>query len=239
MDNAGYIGLSRNAGLMRELTTIANNIANVSTNGYRREGAVFAEHVKALDGGDPSVSIATMSRRFVDLSAGAVTQSGNPLDFAIAGEGFFLVETPGGERLTRDGAFSTNAEGELVTSSGARVLDETGGALVIPQQTSSINVSGDGVIFADDQPIGRIGVVTADPAFMVREGQNTFRAENGFEPVENPRVQQNALEGSNVNPVTELARLIEVQRTYELTQKFSQDENERINRTVRALGQPV
>ena len=237
MDNAGYIGLSRNAGLMRELNAIANNIANTSTNGYRREGSVFAEHVKALENGDPSMSIATMSRRFVDLSPGDITMTDNPLDFAIDGEGFFLVETPAGERLTRDGAFSVNAEGELITSTGARVLDEAGGAIAIPPEAQTIGLSQDGFIFADGQAVGRIGVVTADPAFMVREGQNLFRAENGFEPAPDAVVRQNALEGSNVNAVVELARLIEVQRTYETSKNFMDQENERIRQTIRTIGQ--
>lgn len=237
MDNAGYIGLSRNAGLSRELTTIANNIANINTNGFRREGAVFAEHVKALDNNDPSLSIATMTRRFVDLKQGDITSTNNPLDFAIDGEGFFLVETANGQRLTRDGAFSLNNEGELVTSSGARVLDESGGAIAIPAGSSSINAAADGLLFADGQAVGRIGVVTADPAYLTRDGDNVFHAENGFQAAENPTVRQNALEGSNVNAVAELARLIEVQRTYESSRNIMQQENERIMRTVQTLGQ--
>lgn len=237
MDNAGYIGLSRSAGLSRELTTIANNIANISTNGFRREGAVFAEHLKALENGDPSLSIATMTRRFVDLSQGDVTTTNNQLDFAIDGEGFFVVETPNGQRLTRDGAFSLNAESELVTSSGARVLDDSGGAIAIPPGSGAINAGNDGTIFAGGQAIGRISVVTADPAFLTRAGDNLFHAENGFVTAENPSVRQNALEGSNVNPVTELARLIEVQRTYESSKNLMQQENDRIMRTVQTLGQ--
>ncbi len=237
MDNAGYIGLSRSAGLMRELNAIANNIANISTNGYRREGSVFAEHVKALDGVDPSISMATLSHRFVDFSAGDITRTDNPLDFAIGGEGFFLVETDAGQRLTRDGAFSMNGVGELVNGSGARVLDESGGAVIIPPEATNVTVSPDGAIYADGQAVGRIGVVTADVASMVREGQNLFRADKGFEPVENPEVRQFSVEGSNVSAVTELARLIEVQRTYEASKKFTADEDERVRQTVRTLGQ--
>ena len=137
MDNAGYIGLSRNAGLIHEMNAIANNIANITTNGFRREGAIFAEHVKKLEGDDPNISIATLTRRYVDLSSGDIVNSGNALDFAIEGDGFFLVESQDGEgeRLTRDGAFSTNAAGELISSSGARVLDQAGGAIVIPAET--------------------------------------------------------------------------------------------------------
>ncbi len=237
MDNAGYIGLSRQSGLMRELNTVANNIANINTNGYRREANMFAEHVKALQNDDPSLSIATMTRRYVDLSAGDITKTSNPLDVAIEGNGFFLVETPQGERLTRDGAFSLNAQSELVSSNGARVLDESGGAVVIPPGGGKVSITADGTVNVGAQNVGKLGIVTADPAFLVRVGQNQFRAENGFEPSLNSRVHQFSLEGSNVSAVEELARLIEVQRTYEASKKFSDDDGERITRTVRALGQ--
>ncbi len=237
MDNAGYIGLTRSSGLMRELNTLANNIANISTNGFRREGSIFAEHVKALEGGDPSISMATLTRRFIDLSAGDLKQTANPLDFAVISEGFFLVETDGGERLTRDGAFSMSSIGELVTTSGDRVLDESGGAIVIPPEATVVNMAEDGTISADGQAIGRIGIVNADPAFLVREGKNLFRPEQGYEPVENARVQQHALEGSNVSAVTEIARLIEVQRMYESSKQFMDTENDRTRQTIRTLGQ--
>ncbi len=237
MDNAGYIGLSRSAGLMRELNAVANNIANLSTNGFRREGSVFAEHVKALGTSDPSISMTSMSHRYLDMSAGDIVNTKNPLDFAIADEGFFLIETAGGERLTRDGAFSQNAIGEIVTANGDRVLNESGGSIVIPPTAESITATKDGTIFADGQAVGRLGVVTADQAFMVREGKNAFRAENGYETVQEAQVLQHALEGSNVSPVTELARLIEVQRMYESSKQFSDGESERIRQTIRTLSQ--
>jgi len=237
MDNAGYIGLSRSAGLMRELNAVANNIANLSTNGYRREGSVFAEHVKALDGGDPSISMTSMSHRYTDMTSGDIVHTSNALDFAIPGEGFFLVETPGGPRMTRDGAFSVNAIGELVTASGDRVLNESGGSIIIPPQAEDIQASDGGVIFADNQAVGRLGVVVADPATMVREGKNLFRPEEGYQPVENPVVRQRAIEGSNVSAVTELARLIEVQRMYEASKSFTDNESDRIRQTVRTLSQ--
>lgn len=236
MDNAGYVSLSRQSGLMRELNTIANNIANVSTSGYRRESVIFAEHVKAMDG-DPNLSIATMNHRYVDFSAGQINGSDNPLDMAIEGDGFFLVESADGPRLTRAGSFSLNGVGELVNAEGRRVLDEGGGAIVLPPQAGAVSVAPDGSISAGNQPVGRIGVVTADPAYLVREGDNMFRAERGYAPVDVPRVRQNALEGSNVSAVTEIAHLIEVQRAYEMGQSFMQSDDERIKRTVRELGQ--
>ncbi len=237
MDNAGYVGLSRQIGLQRELTAVANNLANMNTNGYRREGSVFAEHIAALQNEDPSLSMSTLSRRFVDLSAGELTITNEPLDVAIDGDGFFLVETQDGERLTRDGAFSLNAERELVNSQQLRILDESGGAITIPQGQNSITVAEDGSIFAGGQPVARLGVVTADSAGLVREGRNLFEAQGGFTALEDARVRQGVVEGSNVNAIEEMARLIEVQRTYEASKRFTEDENERISRTVRTLGQ--
>ncbi len=237
MDNAGYVGLSRQIGLQRELTAVANNLANMNTNGYRREGSVFAEHIEALQNGNPSLSMSTLSRRFVDLSAGELTITNEPLDVAIDGDGFFLVETQNGERLTRDGAFSLNADRELVNAEQLRILDESGGAITIPQGQNKITVAEDGSIFAGGQPVARLGVVTADPASLVREGRNLFNAQDGYATLEDARVQQGVVEGSNVNAIEEMARLIEVQRTYEASKRFTEDENERISRTVRTLGQ--
>ncbi len=237
MDNAGYVGLSRQMGLQRELSTVANNLANMNTNGFRREGAIFAEHIEALQNENPSLSMSTLSRRYVDLSAGELSITNEPLDVAIDGDGFFLVETPGGERLTRDGAFSLNSERELVNSGRLRVLDESGGAITIPQGQNDIIVAEDGSIFAGGQPVGKLGVVNADPSGLVREGGNLFEAQTGYAPSDDPRVRQGVVEGSNVNAIEEMARLIEVQRTYEASKRFTEDENERITRTVRTMGQ--
>ncbi|HXI86266.1 MAG TPA: flagellar hook-basal body complex protein [Parvularculaceae bacterium] len=236
MDNASYVSLARQSGLLRELNSIANNIANVNTTGYRRESTLFAEHVKAL-GSDPSVSIATTAGNYVDFSEGEIATSNNPLDFAIDGDGFFLVETPSGPALTRAGAFALNGVGEIVDANGRRVLDQGGSPIVVPPQTKSISATPDGTISADGQAVGKLGIVKADPDFLVREGDNLFRTDKGYQPVDNPKVRQFALEGSNVSAVAEIAKLIEVQRTYEMGQKFLSDDDDRIKQTVRELGQ--
>ena len=237
MDNAGYVSMSRQSGLLRELDTIANNIANINTTGFRRESTLFAEYVKNLDDGDPSLSIATMDRRYVDFSEGEIRGTDSPLDFAIRGDGFFLVEGEEEPRLTRAGSFSLNTNGELVTVDGRRVLDEGGGALVIPPQATDISVTPDGVISADGQTVGKLGVVTVDVSTLEREGDNLYRAPEGYEPSKTSKVRQGALEGSNVSAVTEIAHLIEVQRTYEMGQKFLESDDSRISNTIRELGQ--
>lgn len=235
MDNAGYVGLQRQAGLLRELSSIANNIANADTAGYRRESVIFAEHIKALEQGDPSISMATLDHRYVDFRQGEIRQTSGALDFAIEGDGFFLIETENGPRLSRAGAFRLNESGEIINAEGRRVLDESGGAITVPAGARQIAAGANGTISADGQPVGRLGVVTAAPAYLVREGENLFRAERGYEAVANPHVSQFAIEGSNVSPVVEISHLIEVQRAYESGAKFLSDEHERIRNTVREL----
>ncbi|MEM9705443.1 MAG: flagellar hook-basal body complex protein [Pseudomonadota bacterium] len=236
MDNAGYVAMTRSSGLFKQLSVIANNLANISTSGYRREGASFAEHVKSTGFETPSVSMTNMNRRFIDFSQGDIQKTDNALDVAINGPGFFLVETNNGERLTRAGAFTLNPDGELTTAEGYRVLDEGGGAIALPPGASSIIITEDGTISADGQAISRLGVVDANQEALTRQGDNLFSSENGYEQLEAPRVLQGAVEGSNVNPIEEIALLIEVQRAYEAGQNLSKAEDERIRQTVRQLG---
>lgn len=237
MDNAGYVSLSRQSGLKRELNSIANNIANINTTGFRREGVVFSEHVKRLDSGDPSVSIASAGHHYIDMTPGEIRLTGNPLDFAIEGEGFFTIEGPDGPRLTRAGAFTLNAEGELVTQDGARVLDDGGGAIVFPPNAVGLAGAQDGTLSANGQVVGRLGVVTVDPLSLSRVGGNLFATNAGVEPLEAFSVRQGAIESSNVSAVAEIAHMIEVQRTYEMGQKFLQSDDERTTRMIRAVAQ--
>ena len=125
MDAAGYTTLTRQAGLMREMQVVANNIANISTNGFRREGMIFSEYIVATDDG-PSLSMANGTARHVDLGQAGLSQTGGSFDFGIQGDGFFLVETPQGQQLTRSGSFTPNDAGELVTNDGHRLLDQGG-----------------------------------------------------------------------------------------------------------------
>lgn len=237
MENATYTTLTRQSGLMREMRVVANNIANLSTTGFRTEGVIFAEHVSALDAGDPSLSMATAAVRETLNIQGGLTQTGGQFDLAIEGGGFFLIETPQGERLTRAGAFGPNENGDLVTPEGFRVLDAGGTPVFVPQGVGSIGIAPDGTISAGGQPVGQIGLVKPiDAAGLIREDGVRFRADAGYEPAFDGRMLQGFLEESNVDPVVEIARMIEVQRAYELGQSFLDKEDERIRSAIRALG---
>ncbi|VAV93571.1 Flagellar basal-body rod protein FlgF [hydrothermal vent metagenome] len=235
MEAAGYITLTRQTGLMREMQVVANNIANAATTGFRQEGLVFGEYVKRIDGGD-SLSMATANIRNTSLIQGALTKTAGTLDFAIEGEGFFLIETPSGERLTRAGNFALSAEGDLVTNDGFRVLDAGGAPVFIPPNVGEVGVSADGTVSADGRPLAQIGLVKPiDVIDLIREDGVMFRTEGGVEPVLDGRILQGFLEGANVDPVGQIARMIEVQRAYELGQSFLDSENQRILKALDSI----
>lgn len=235
MDAAGYATLGRQSGLMREMGVVANNIANSSTTGFRREGVVFSEYVAALDQ-DPSLSMAHASGRHVDLSQSTLSQSGGQFDFAIQGDGFFLVETPQGQRLTRAGSFTPSAEGELVTPDGYRLLDAGGAPIFVPPDARGIAMSADGTLSANGQPIAQIGLWQPSDPLALKHQSGTLFEGGALEPAESATVLQGMLEDSNVEPVSEIARMIEVQRSYELGQKFLDAEDERVRGVIQALG---
>lgn len=240
MDLASYVALTRQSGLLKEIQSVANNIANISTTGFRREGVVFAEVVEALPAEGGSVAMTSARGRYTEEAQGGLSQTGGTLDIAIEGEGFFTVLTAQGERLTRAGAFTRSADGEVVNMDGHQLLDEGGGPILIPFEARSINIAGDGSLSVDGQPVARIGlVIVEDQTQLFRETGVLFRADGGVQPLENGRVLQGFLEQSNVNPVAEMARMILVQRAYEYGQKLMDQDDERIRNVVRTLGAPV
>ena len=236
MDSAGYITLTRQSGLMREMQIVANNIANAATTGFRQEGLIFSEHVKSVPGG-PSLSMSSDNVRNTSMLQGAMTQTGGRFDFAIEGEGFFLVQTPAGERLTRAGSFTPSAEGELVTNDGYRVLDAGGAPIFVPPDAAGFSVAGDGTLSANGRVLGQVGLyLPTDPLSLIREDGVMFRTDGGVDPTEEARVVQGFLESSNVDPVGQIARMIEVQRAYELGQSFMDSEDDRVRSALKTFG---
>jgi flagellar basal-body rod protein FlgF len=222
MENALLIGLSRQMSLAREAEVIANNVANVTTNGFKARSQRFEEHLSrtaradAFPRGSQQVSFVLDNGVGLNTSQGAIERTGNPLDVAISGQGFFAVQTPAGERYTRDGAFSLNAAGELVTSSGAKVMGENGPIAFSPQE-SRIEIGADGTITTNAGVRGRIRLVRfADPQTLANEGDNLFSSTAPAQPMGPAgKVEPGALERSNVKPVIEMSRLIEVSRAYQ------------------------
>ncbi|WP_050526126.1 flagellar hook-basal body complex protein [Pseudorhodobacter aquimaris] len=236
MESGIYTNLTRQAGLMREMQVVAHNIANISTTGFRREGVIFSEHITRMEDA-PSLSMASGNTRHMDLRQAGLSQTGAAFDFAIQGEGFFLVETPQGQAMTRAGSFTPNAEGELVNNDGHRLLDLGGAPVFVPPDAGPVALSSDGTISAKGQPLAQIGLwQPADPLKMTHQGGTLFVSDD-IEPSEGATILQGFLEESNVNPISEIARMIAVQRAYELGQGFMEKEDERMRNVIQTLGQ--
>lgn len=231
-----YPSITRQAGLMRELDVIAQNIANTSTTGYRSENIVFAEHVKGAGGGAPSLSMGHARARMTDWAQGGLEQTGGAFDLAIEGEGFFQIGGPDGVLLTRAGAFILDAQGGLVTADGLPVLDAGGAPLGLPPGLADVSIAADGTISQAGDPVGQVGVVQPDDSLgMTRVDGTRFRHEGATNPVENARVLQGFLEASNTSPVLEVARMIEVQNAYSMGQTILQREDERLRAMMRVM----
>jgi flagellar basal-body rod protein FlgF len=237
MDNATYAALTRQSGLANEMRVVANNIANSSTSGFRAEGVIFSEYVNVISNDHDSLSMASARVRETIDAQGVLKQTNATFDLAIEGEGFFLIQTPDGERLTRAGHFTPNENGDLVNSDGFPVLDAGGAPVFVPTGAGPVTIGADGVISASGQLVGQVGVVVPqNPQGLIREGGTRFAAPDGINPAQDAHVVQGFLEGSNVNPTLEIARMIEVQRAYELGQSFLDKEDERIRAVMQAMG---
>jgi flagellar basal-body rod protein FlgF len=221
MENALLIGLSRQVALARELDVIANNMANVNTNGFKARESRFAEYLMptaradAFQRPDQRLSYVIDAGTPLDPSAGAIERTGNPLDAAIKGDGFFAVQTPRGERYTRNGSFEIGPTGALLTSDGHAVMGENGPIAFTPQE-SGIVIGADGTISTSQGVRGRIRLVRfADPQSLKNEGANLFSSTAAAQPAgATSRLESGAVERSNVKPVLEMSRLMEVNRSY-------------------------
>lgn len=236
MDSTAYTALSRQIGLRRELDVIANNIANASTTGFRREDLVFSEFVRSAGWNAPSVSMVQADAHRIVQSQGTLEVTGGTFDFAIEGEGFFQIERDGETYLSRAGHFMPDAEGLLVNGDGNRLLDAGGAPVFVPPGVD-VSLGKDGTLSANGRPLGQIGIVMpADPIDLARAGGNLLKAMGDLVPSEGATVHQGMLEASNVNPIGELARLIEVQRRYEANKSFLDREDQRIKSVIQTLG---
>jgi flagellar basal-body rod protein FlgF len=228
MENALLIGLSRQMVLERQMDVVANNLANVNTNGFKTDASLFQEYLKTgahednFVGSDRAVSYVQDSGTYRDLTQGAVQPTNNPLDLAIDGSAYLVVQTPGGERYTRDGGLQLNSQGQLVTAAGDPVLGASG-PIVFQPTDHDINVSPDGTITVlegngrTDAIRGKLRLVSfANAQRMLKEGSNLYSAGEGGapDPDVKSQIRQGFIEKSNVNSVAEMSRMIEVTRAY-------------------------
>jgi len=224
MDNSFMVGLSAQQVLRRRMDTTANNLANMTTAGFKVEHVVSRQlSEKPATASDNPTDIAFADAWMLqrDFSTGPLERTGNPLDFALENEGFFVVQTAGGEAFTRDGRFGLDEQGQLITRNGDLVMGD-GGPITIDPAGGPLSVSREGSISQDGVVLGALSVSTFQtPGGLERIGSNLWRAtDEAPQPATNARVAGGFIEGSNVNSVLELTEMIEISRAYTSVSKM-------------------
>jgi flagellar basal-body rod protein FlgF len=227
------------------MDVIANNIANASTPGFKRETAKFEEFVTYVrpsetQTGPQALSFVKDAGIVRDLGQGELNSTGATLDFAINGKGFFAVQTPAGMRYTRDGHFSLNQDGQLVTSDGYAVQGD-GGAITITPDDGTVSVGPDGTISSilngAANQIAKLQVVTfPNERAMTKMGTNLYSTTQAATPTTESTVVQRMLEGSNVKPVIEISHMVEVMRAYEMTATMTNSQEQLMRQAIDKLG---
>ena len=243
MENTSIVALSRQTTLRRQLGVIANNLANMNTTGFKGGKMMFVEHLVRSRGGErvfgDKIAYVRDIATVRDLSEGGIKGTGNPLDLAIHGDGYFAIETLTGEQYTRNGSFRLDDAGQLVTKNGDPVLSDGGEPFFFSPDETNIDISRDGTVSTSNGQLGRLRVVQFENQHALREtAGGMFTSEAAPLDVENPQIVQNALESSNVEPIIEMTRLIETHRTYKSIQKLADAENERLKRMIREVANP-
>ena len=233
MENTTYVALSRLDAQQRAMDVIANNIANANTDGYKAQRVLFSDYLSRQHGVDAPIGGAELAytqdrATYLDQKDGSLSQTGNPLDLALTGPGFFTVSTAAGPRLTRSGRFGMLSDGHISDASGNLLLDTTGKPIQLSPSDTNIQVKGDGTISTANGPVGQIGVVTVDDINqLVPEGGKLYRANSGTTPVVRPKVTQGVVESSNVQPITELTRMMQTEKEFQIVSQFIESEGQR------------
>ncbi|WP_043343241.1 flagellar basal-body rod protein FlgF [Belnapia moabensis] len=231
MDQPGYIILSRLSAQMRTTQVLANNIANADTPAFRAERPLFAAHLARS--GSERIAYSLDSATWRDTRTGPIATTGNPLDLALQSEGFFVVETRGGERYTRAGRFTLDATGRLTDPSGNAVLGTAGTPITFGPGDTRIEIQGDGTVRSENGVVGQLRVVRfADPQRLRAEGERLYAADDQPEPIPRPQVVQGAVEGSNVSPMAEITRLTTDVRDFQFATQFAEREGDRLQNAI-------
>jgi flagellar basal-body rod protein FlgF len=242
MDNTLYVGLSRQMVLRREMDIVANNVANADTTGFKVESLL-----KKTDPEEPAATLqGPRPVKFVgadgvlrNFGQGGLRRTDAPLDLAIEGQGFFQVAAPEGPRFTRDGRFRLDDTGRLVTEAGLPVMDDGGGEITLDPAKGQVTVAEDGTITQGTTRVGKLGVVSFPTlGTLEKVGDNLYQNTSNQPPQPAPtaRVRQGMLEGSNVQPILEITRMIEVSRAYEQMAKIMDSTSELSRSAVQRMG---
>ncbi len=220
MDNGVYIALSRQTGLFRKMDMVANNIANADTTGFQSENIMFTDYL-VDDGNRRKMAFTQDKASYRDTQTGKLKATGNPLDLAINGNGYFMIETAQGVRYSKAGNFQLDGNGTLVNSEGFPVLDEGGGRIEFGEEDNQVVIGENGVLMVDGEDRGLIGVVEFEnEQFMTQEFGTLFRTDQVPLPPENSRVVQGALEKSNSEPVIQIVEMMRTSKAVGSTAKY-------------------
>lgn len=240
MDNPGYVALSRLAAQQRNVDTIAHNLANVNTPGFKAARLLFDKWIAPNSGQDRpgarDIAFAQDRATFRDHTMGTLNRTDNALDVAISDDAFFVIDTPRGERFTRAGRFTIAPDGRVTTSEGYALLDTQNRPLVVTAQDTRLSVAPDGTLESENGPIGRIRLVTfADRNALRPEGDVLFTSTAAPEAAPEARVVQGMIEESNVQPILEMTRLMAEVREFQFVTQFVEREGERQMNAIERL----
>lgn len=241
MENIAYIALSHQTALKRQMQMTANNVANMSTPAFKAQDILFNEYLVEPEKSD-ALSMVLDFGTFRRIEQGPMQRTENPLDVAIQGNGYFVVDTgeQDGERYTRAGNFALNDRSELVTQNGHKVMGD-GGPILIPEGDSNIMINKDGTVSTRQSGIiGKLRTVRFDnDQNLLEEGNNLYRADKeDLEPATDITLYQGMLEGSNVQPIKEMNRMIEISRAYQSTQNLIKTDHDRQRSAISQLTRP-
>ncbi|HEY8579334.1 MAG TPA: flagellar basal-body rod protein FlgF [Beijerinckiaceae bacterium] len=238
MQSGLYVGVSGQVAMKQRLDTLATNVANMSTPGYRSEEIRFESLLAAA--GQTQVNFVSTGDTFVSRRAGPLQKTGGPLEVAVAGDAWMAFDTPEGRAYTRDGRLQMGPNGVLTTLAGQSILDAGGGPLTLDPQGPSPSITRDGMISQGDRQVGAIGLFRLDEnARIVRIDGSAVMSDAPAQPVldfTKNGVAQGFLEGSNVNPILEMARLIAVQRLFESMSSTVETQEATMTDAIKTLG---
>ncbi len=240
MENIAYVGLSHQIALKKQLDITANNVANMTTPGFKSQEILFNEYLAEIKdtGKKEDLSMVVNHGSFRDTSQGVLKQTGNPLDLALQGDGFFVIEMNNDDNYTRAGNFSLNSNGEIVTQNGRIVLSSENGPIVIPKNNTGITIDKNGVVSTRETlNIGKLKIVRfEDEQKLIEKGDGLYEA-GTQEPLDTADtiVRQGAIEGSNVQPILEMNKMIEILRSYQKVQSLLQKDHERQRAAISKL----
>ncbi len=243
MNSGMYAAVSGNLAAMQRLDMISNNLANVNTAGFKKDKMSFegllagAINPPAVPQGTTADPILQKENVYIDYSSGPISQTGNPLDLALDGDGFFAINTPDGTAYTRQGNFRLSADGTLVTSDGYPVQGQGGSAIHL--QGNRIEIDANGVIAVDGTPAGTISMVDFDkPYNLTKTGSTLFVPSDQQTPRQSTAIQvrQGHLEGSNVESISEMVQMIETNRYFEACQRVIRGYDDMAAKAANDLG---